>query len=1420
MAILVILSMLIVSPLAAAAPLTVQSDDFGIITDLHRALDEQADRAERGRAAELAEENLTLVRDQRRQSGAGDPLGLLPDPANAWRVGVTDPPPESHPVAYDLLLDPSTRPPAWPNNLLTTVLDFDGYSAWIDYESSTGRIHQTYEEASMLGEIFSLDPSVGREEVDIDGDGDDDISIVLSISFLTSLNPFDIADDQGTTWDIEGSQIWIKPDVRYRVRVLDESDNMWDNFGRLNVTIMKVFSYSFNLISGGDHSFLWVIDGRFAEPPTDWSFTLGIERIYFDLVDAALSVPQLILQIVGDDLATTFASIQAPYAISIENENNLCAPVWSPGDYDNWTNVDARIHMCRTAAGFGYMHFGPDVAGVRPVLEYAYIDATITPGPGEQDLPQAIDLVLRSDALGEDSFDSLELFTDRTSDMSIRYYENRTGMFDEGGRPGNVTDSVIILRGLPAEVFTEREMERIFCMIGNSPAASTGGLPGQLPNRLTAVLLIKNMTRDVTPNSQDCEMPVDPTDPPDTVIAFLAKERLSRIEYDSWMWREGRRTDHMHSAARIDDLPPGLLVTGTFTMPAGTAERVGGTTNLDAFSALLDNAMLAIVDLILDVGRVMNDVPLTLLDLSASEGDGDMSISVVEDVFFLPRPGAAGAISIDMGSGPHPIGEGDHIILSVDPELDGWGVHEQPVLPVAMSLAFDGFTGLDLAYDNINETRHINISAAGGDRLQIGWAEHVRGDFANASVQVLELSNLPSDMRITSDPARVEWRADSRIGEFIYSASAGAQHNALVLAGIPADIDLLVGDILGFSASESIGSISAQVANDSSPETMDGDHFLFTINEDTGEAAMSARLSAVTAASWRSPEIPGATNASGLGEVRLDVPGTIPFNVLLDDESAHLDDPTAGLDVTMRLAPLPGGIRMEIPSNNNTTGLELPELSSSFGLVGIAGLLGDVIAIGKGLNDLLANMTRSFAGGTTTDDELSTSIELAATATFDLTVEATRGRLAETPPWVHGASLEAVETEAGRSLHTRAWLPSLPPDASISYHFDNRSGSPEWGIELDIKGWTPLLSDLQFIANGIEDRDGSLLLSGLRTDEPTDVRATIHLETDVDRAVPRQSVDLHYEILRPDGDPAPLESVHVTFLDGRAKQRIEALVLGVPGASDLTATIGDVLEINFAVPDGAGAGTDISSNALMLQMSREAVGRWWGATVYMRDLPTEVHLSTAPSSVFDITQPMFFQGTTQLDYISNGDEMDLYMFAEGRALDRRGDVLLVAEDLPARTRIAPTEDWGVSVASEGEGIRRLYLRLTDIPSQPGVTIRQIEVTGERLKSATVHVLENQGYYPIVIIEDVRGGGIVAIGKVDIEFAGIEFDGQGVLLDAQITSGVPTATSIGLNGIAADLGTLNVLTGGRSATTHIVAIEPISSAIATGVATIL
>tara|TARA_B000000532_G_C18863113_1_gene405023 strand:- start:1169 stop:1897 length:729 start_codon:yes stop_codon:yes gene_type:complete len=235
---------------------------------------------------------------------------------------------------------------------------------------------------------------------------------------------------------------------------------------------------------------------------------------------------------------------------------------------------------------------------------------------------------------------------------------------------------------------------------------------------------------------------------------------------------------------------------------------------------------------------------------------------------------------------------------------------------------------------------------------------------------------------------------------------------------------------------------------------------------------------------------------------------------------------------------------------------------------------------------------------------------------------------------------------------------------------------------------------------------------------------------------------------------------------------------------------------------------------------------WHPATIFLTDVPGSINLTTEPDTDFDIRESLAFQGIPTLDYRASGEGMSLYIEAFGRSINTKGDIILLAEGMTDSLIIKPADGFGLNIRSGGDGVDKIYIRSSNIPTTPPVTMEEMEALGEDLKSATIHIHEfgrissTLPGYPVIELSDVQGGKIIISARASAEVAGQEFDLRGVLLDAQTTSGIPTATTIGVNGMASDLSILNIIPGFEGDTQHIMVVEPVSSGIMTLIATFL
>ena len=1536
-AVMLVLVMMVSLMPPVSGDVTVARDDFGVLDAFADTLADRAAEGESLVALQGAQSSFALLDASKRTVQSGDALADAENVLNQVELRDTAPFEEDHPRPYEFLTDVATHPDAWPYNLWETLFSIENlgldnllgigintYAVYVNFSSrNNGPAYEAWDQGTFTGELLvGTDLVLFENYIDIDGDGTDDLSVALTLEGLTTLGEgFGIETGNNPIPGAPGvpTELWIRPTFQWAVSAMNINDPLWNELEHLEVSLMK--GLAFDITLSNSESYAIVIDTRFTQPPADVTLGVGIERISFDIT-SAIALPQqfiaslLLGNVNSSDLSLT--GITAPYAVRLTNPN-------APGstdqtdcsetlNYNPETDhvADSRSHKCGIGIGVGYVHFDevqPDQSV--DILEYAYLDVGFHPEEGDTIIPSEVDLTLRNDNIGDNSFDTIEIYSDVGSDVYIHYFEDRSNV-PEGDSPfGNITDSRLWIRGLPSGSLHDDEIAAIFTTIGEAPGSVN--LPGDIPDRLSLIVAIKNFSGDNSNNVDDPTLPINPAQPPNTLFLIAGTSSIKEFNYASTFKRGGYAGDSSSMLVEMDDLPRVIVIQGSFLLSSSGVDRVNlDNPNLNTIAQFFDNALLGVIEIVLDIGTILNGLPTAVVGTAGSSG-GVIDIQCYNQVKKSLPGSNREAMEIEhmlfaLASSPQPwLPEMDHILLSEDTDIavvDGRLGPVDPLVPVAMSMRIGGISHVRHDFDPINEIRDMQLDGSASGSLLIGHIKHDGGDLNSAVKQSAMVSNRPAQFNIVQQAESLEYEASEPIGTITYGGQSGEQRNAIRLSGLPASFQLVLGDTVGYVADGPMESIQVQMTNATTPLTMDGDHVRFWVNENTAEASLSLKLSDITSIERLSPLVPGSTGPEGNSEVRLVRSSSSPFGVSFEDVSTH-DNPFLGLNGQVYFDPLPANISLTLPSDVDSDGLELPTFGEDEGIEALSFFLGDLVDFGSVVNDFVHALTVNVGGDIGESENMSLGLDLFTGEAFNMTVDLKKGsNLEAEPAWMHGMGMEALEqtrleanlsrmptftaTSRGpmeailadgridatervealtileasnitaaealvdaledgrviegeledvnltrleeegltlhdtRAWHLRAWLPSLPAGTiELVYDFRMLGGVPTYEVDLKMSQWQPQYPQMTIIANGLEGQDLELFIDGLDTTTPRNVEVNVLFSTQENLTVPRVSVDMHYDA------GVRLKSAHAILIDHEALTRVEALVVGIPQSTDVSAVIGDVLLLDLVVPE-IHRTNGHSADSLMLKQLRYVDGFWYPSTAFMRDLPGEMHLSTEPDTRFDIRKQTAFQGMRTLDYSSNTDDMDLYLEASGRAIEAKGDVLMLAEDLPTRFVLSLTDDFGMRVDSSGSGVKKVYVRQTDVPATPGVTIERVEVVGQNLKGATIRIYSGPGEYPLIVIDDITDGRLVATAEAYVQpgliepwlhpvVGDFEMEGRAVLLDAQFTGIIPTASSVGVNGIVTDLSLVGSLTGEFVETRHVMVIDPIGSALASGLA---
>ncbi|MDP7002008.1 MAG: hypothetical protein QF911_00305 [Candidatus Thalassarchaeaceae archaeon] len=1429
-----ILLLPVTSPLSSAnGEPRIESQDFDVLDEFSSMLDERQEILESNSVSASAQPRIDAVRAAAIPSGPENALSQVGTALHGAQMVETSPPNPSHPMPYDLLIGSNDRPPGFVDNVWQTLLNITDYVIWTQYTNSTGEVIEQIEVVSFsatLLSLFDLQTEPLLHSVDIDDDGDDDLQIGLKISweFLGG-------------WGLAGDTLWIEPGIVFSVQVLESSRNDpdWDDLDSLQVSIIKAMAYSGAdsvLALGDGESYVWVIDSRFTTPPEFFEFEVGIERLYFDASSAGLDLLTILtLGLFNTDTGDvvesgiTFASISSPYALRLDNTGQtICPDRYNPSELHSLTSIEIS---CGVSAGFGYVHLSPpDSDDNRDLWELAYIEARLHPNGDSTELPSSAEVIIRTDSNlptvsgmeGDRSLTTIEYWADKRTDLHIHFHENRSKLppSESEGNFGNVTDSMGWLRGMPEGTMSSNEISRVFRMLGS---ADSPELPGGLPERLGMIIGIKNFTRDTSQNVDDPTLPINPAHPPNSLVILRSAQPIDSIDYTSWFSRGGNTDDHRKIDISATAIPPAVAVFGSFWLGGSeeTDTSLDSADNLDFFSKIMDSVILNIVDLFLNVGNVLNEIPSSVVDaISGGMGAGGME-GMSFHILFTDNWRESrslyplNTLNLQIGSSDHPVGPGDHILLADDRGLEIIQTDhgpQEPLVPVAASLRISNLQTFSIVDSNAIGGQAMSIDTQSNETLSIAFINHESGELNGSSHQSIALSDLPDNITIRISPNRVEYSASSPIDSIVYTGQDSSQRQAARISGLPSSFTTTSGNSFSWSSESSIDEIELQLGDSPSPLTMSGDHFLFHHDPSSNSSTLSSRISGLRHLGWTPPLEEGATGSAGRGSASATVVGSNPMMISVGNAPTNDHLP---LSVAAEIRPLPSTFSLEIPTGSlSGPSLAIPQLNTSSGLSGFGFFIGSFADLGRSVNDVLAGITTDISSGQGSGEEdFSFGLGMEAGTEFDLVIEAIMGNQAtEDPEWLHGISLVSPPSGISDGFHLRSWLPNLPPLIDLSVSRSSLENAQTWAVSIGLEGWKPQHSEFIISYKGVNGQDLFLTLEGLDEDVATSLLLDSVFRIETVGGITEVSTSTLYQMT------TRLDWFHALLIDREIGSRTEMMVQDIPESVEIQASLGTSLSMDMTVPEEFRT-DDKGVKSIMLQQMQWLEGSWWPATMFLTNVPGSMNLTTEPDINFDITQNLAFQGLPVLDFSASGEGMSLYIEALGRAINSRGDIVLLAEGMTDRMVIKPTDSFGLNVRSGGAGVSRLYMRATSVPTMPPVVLDELEVLGEDLKSATIHVKEIVGPYSIIQVNDVQSGRVIVSARASANIGNQDIELRGVLLDAQTTGGLPSGTTLGVNGLASDLSLLNMVPGFTGSTSHIMAPEPISSGILTLLATI-
>ena len=439
------------------ADISVERDDFGLMEKLSDLMELQEASDDAVIAAGSSTSSLALVDAAKRESREGDPLNDSTEYLTQSQLRDTTPLEPDHPRPYEVLLDTNTQPDGWPNNLVQTLFSLESfsitdplavgvntYALYINFSSrDNGPQYENWEYGTFTGELFVNNNLVLFENyIDIDGDSVDDVSISLTVLGLLTLNEgfgFEPPLDPFNPLSIPNT-LWLRPTFQWKIDYLNENDPIWDELANMEVSLLK--GLAFDSAIQESQSYALVLDTRLTQPPNNFRVEVGIQEFRFSISSTIANIGGLLTDfLTGGALpanAVSLTSVSAPYSISVRNSNSNADNKQTECDetyYDVFNDHGSvsESHKCGFGIGIGFIQFDQvDQDGQAEIIDMGYIDVGFHPEYGSNLIPEEVDLVLRNDNLGDNTFDTVELYSDVGADLWLHYFEDRSNAIEGG----------------------------------------------------------------------------------------------------------------------------------------------------------------------------------------------------------------------------------------------------------------------------------------------------------------------------------------------------------------------------------------------------------------------------------------------------------------------------------------------------------------------------------------------------------------------------------------------------------------------------------------------------------------------------------------------------------------------------------------------------------------------------------------------------------------------------------------------------------------------------------------------------------------------------------------------------------------------------------------------------------------------------
>jgi hypothetical protein len=440
---------------------------------------------------------------------------------------------------------------------------------------------------------------------------------------------------------------------------------------------------------------------------------------------------------------------------------------------------------------------------------------------------------------------------------------------------------------------------------------------------------------------------------------------------------------------------------------------------------------------------------------------------------------------------------------------------------------------------------------------------------------------------------------------------------------------------------------------------------------------------------------------------------------------AVIRDLDSGLDIEAAFVPLPSHTHIDTPSVIDAPEISIPNIVGIKDISEYSEILLSLSEIGKaplllasGISEGLTQTIGKYSTGFAMSWDLS---EKGDTLDLMITIRKEGDFEIADAHWTHGIWIEQKGSGDDSSVNGNIYLDGMPTTGSVNLSFSQETIM----AGIDFEGFSPQFDWILISTSGIQDRDITVYITGLREEMTIAMDMTITTNLSIGGYM---VIDMDIELSDRNGNPINLGPTLATLRKASPILSIRQMYLPeVPADFDLSASIGDGITADY------DASTSIEY--LYFKITKFMDDMWSQVYAIFHDLPTSFSVDLQPTREFTVQKPFPLQGLPVIDLKTSDSKMDMFIEYDGTGFGQRGRYKIFIDNAGNTSTSYKGDDYVI----DSDGIGFLSLELGRLPVLESFSLSSLSILGEDIEHLRLAARMGYGIYPVISIKEAEGG---------------------------------------------------------------------------------